>query len=134
MTTKEAAARYEAEHIQQHADKGYAVFNPNNQPVENLPIIYGFNNGGSGEWRNAQLIAEDGKALGSHICSSEYYMWADLGILEDTRPDRHEDFKKHFPNGYRMEFISLKDVKNHPGLAQAYKLNQEKRIKNEQQG
>lgn len=56
------------------------------------------------------LMAEDGTPLGSHGCSSEAYMLSDLGIVEGSRPDRHEHFRAHYPDGYRMEFVSYKDV------------------------
>ena len=124
MTTREAAKRYEAEFVLRHHGRKPAVFNPNDKPLEELPTIYGFNNGGSDSWYTGQLIAEDGTGLGSHICSSEGYMFGDLGILEGTREDRHQDFKKHYPNGYRMEFVSSNNVKSHKKLRQAFELNQ----------
>lgn len=102
-----------------------AVFNPHNKPVTELPVIYGFNNGGSYEWYTGFLLSEDGEGLGSHICSSEWFMPGDLGCLEGSRPDRHEDFRKHYPDGYRMEFVPERDVKTHPGLTAAYNRNQE---------
>ena len=73
----------------------------------------------------AFLLAEDGTALGSHACSHESYMPHDLGILEGTRPDRHEDFRKHYPDGYRMEFVSYSDAKDHEGLNKALDKNRE---------
>ena len=126
MTTEAAARLYAAQHIIENAGKSYAVFNPHNKPVEELPIIYGFNNGGSPNRYSAVLLAEDGTFLGSHICSDECYMPHDLGILEGTRSDRHETFQKHYPDGYRMDFIPASEVKAHAGLEAAYKLNQEK--------
>lgn len=125
MTTPAAAALYEAQHNLAHEGKGWAIFNPDNRSLAELPIIYGFNNGGSSGWYHAQLLAEDGTALGSHICSSEAYMPHDLGILEGTRADRHETFRAHYPGGYRMVFISGQDVKTHPGLTAAYARNQQ---------
>lgn len=101
----------------------YAVYNPKNKPVDQLPVIYGFNNGGSDDWWTGVLMAEDGTCLGSHICSHESYMYGDLGIEVGTRPDRHEDFQKHYPEGYRMDFVSRKDVKKHEGLMKAFRLN-----------
>ena len=110
--------------------KKIAIFNPNNIDVLDLPVIYGFNNGGKPGWMSAVAIAEDGQWLGDHICSSEAYMPHDLGILEGTRSDRHEnDYQKHYPNGYRMEFVSYKDVDNHRKLNNAFKLNKEKHAK-----
>ena len=102
-----------------------AVFNPHNKPVEQLPVIYGFNNGGSPGWYSGVLLAEDGHALGGHVCSSEFYMPGDLGIIEGSRPDRHETFREHYPDGYRMEFVSAPDVMTHAGIEAAYQKNQE---------
>lgn len=99
-----------------------AIYNPHGKPVEVLPVIYGFNNGGRRDWWDAQLIAEDGTPLGGHICSHEAYMPGDLGILEGSREDRHQkNFRPHYPDGYRMEFVSYGDVKSHAGLMEAIK-------------
>jgi hypothetical protein len=126
MTTPAREALYRAEHVAEMEGNGWAVYNPKGLPVSELPIIYGFNNGGSAGWLSACLLAEDGTGLGGHCCSHEAYMPADLGVLEGTRPDRHkDDFQKHYPGGYRMEFISETEVRTHPGLKRAYELNQE---------
>lgn len=98
----------------------FAVYNPHNKPVSELPVIYGFNNGGSPGWMSACLLAEDGSAMGGHICSSEGFMYGDLGILEGRREDRHEEFRKHYPDGYRMDFVPGDEVKTHAGLDAAY--------------
>lgn len=117
MTTKQAEAAYLSDHTQAHAGKELAVFNPNSTPIDDLPVIYGWNNGGSNSWfLHARLVAEDGTQLGSHLCSDEGYMRHDLGIIEGSRPDRHETFKEHYPDGYRMEFVSYKDAAEHAGL------------------
>jgi hypothetical protein len=126
MTTEAAERAYLADHIEQWRGKGYAVFNPQSRPIEELPVIYGFNNGGSPGWMSAQLISEDGEELGGHVCSHEGYMPHDLGIVEDSRPDRHEGFRKHYPDGYRMDFVSYGDVDSHPGLQAAFKLHDER--------
>ena len=123
MTTREAAKAYLLSHTVQWGDKVYAVFNPHDKPVEELPVIYGFNDGGSPDWWRGQLLSEDGTALGSHICSNEGYMPHDLGVLEGSRPDRHKTFQTHYPDGYRMEFISYSDVFNHEGLKRAIERN-----------
>ena len=88
MTTPAAAALYLAQHNVEHEGRGNAVYNPKDLPVSELPWIYGFNNGGSPGWYNGMLISQDGHWLGSHACSDEGYMPADLGVLEGTRPDR----------------------------------------------
>ena len=123
MTTPAAARLYEAQHVLAHEGLKNEVYNPHGKPLDDLPIIFGFNNGGSPGWMSAVLIAEDGVVLGSHLCSSEAYMPADLGIIEGTRPDRQEDFRKHYPDGYRCEFVSYKDTKKTPKLVEAFKLN-----------
>lgn len=100
-----------------------AIFNPHNKPVEELPIIYGFNNGSGMGGVIGVLIAQDGTGLGSHASSSEDWLYYDLGILEGERPDRHETFRQHYPEGYRMEFVSYEDVEKTEGLMEAFRLN-----------
>jgi hypothetical protein len=126
MTTKQAEAKYLGEHLSVWGEKGYAVFNPHGKPVEELPIIYGFNNGGSPGWYSGCLLAADGEGLGGHVCSDEGYMPHDLGIIEGARPDRHELFQAHYPDGYRMDFVPRSEAQRHPGIEAAYRLNQEK--------
>ena len=122
MTTYENEQLYLAEHLSANDHRKTAVYNPNNKPVLELPVIYGFNNGGHGSWWNAALLAEDGTRLGGHLCSNEGYMPHDLGILEGTRSDRHEEFVKHYPGGYRMVFVGLDEVNVNPGLLKAIDL------------
>lgn len=126
MTSPAAAQLYLAQHLCALEGKGYAVFNPHGKPIEELPVIYGFNNGGPSDWLSAVLVAQDGTVLGSHCCSHEGYMPHDLGILEGTRPDRHEDFKKHYPDGYRMDFVKHADYVGHAGLKEAIRLAESK--------
>ena len=106
------------------------VFNPHEKPLEELPTIFGFNNGGSPGFLHAQLIAEDGTPLGSHICSGEGFMPGDLGIKKGSRSDRHECFKEHYPDGYKMEFVGGHEVRTHDGLKKAIENN--KNLKPEQ--
>lgn len=101
----------------------FAVHNPHKKPVSKLPVIYGFNNGGSPGFFSGVLIAEDGTGLGGHLCSHEAYMYGDLGIEEGHRPDRHKTFQEHYPDGYRMDFVSYKDVPNHRALNLAFERN-----------
>lgn len=120
MTTEAAAALYLAQHLLHHAGRPVVIHNPNARPIEQLPVIYGFNNGGSTGWLQAVLITEDGVTLGGHCCSEEGYMPADLGIIEGARPDRHEAFRQHYPDGYRMEFVRHGEVPGHKGLQAAF--------------
>jgi hypothetical protein len=100
-----------------------AIYNPLNKPVEDLPFIYGFNNGGRPGFMHAQLVSQEGVALGSHICSDETYMPYDLGIRADSRPDRHVGFRLHYPDGYRMSFVCSSELKTHTGLQAAFVLH-----------
>jgi hypothetical protein len=122
MTSPTATALYKAQHIHAHKHLRPAVFNPHNKPVSELPIIFGFNGGGSAGWLSAVLLAQDGTVLGSHCCSAEDYMPADLGILEGMREDRHREFRQHYPDGYRMEFVGYDQIPTHDGLLKAIEL------------
>lgn len=119
MTTQEAERRYEAQRLKEHQWKAWEVHNPCGRPEDELPVIYGFNNGGKHGFMSACLIAEDGTELGGHCCASEAYMPHDLGILKGSRLDRHEEFQKHYPKGYRMEFVGHSDVRGHEKLMAA---------------
>lgn len=120
MTTKAAENLYLAQHLVEWEGKGYAVHNPHGKPVSELPVIYGFNNGGGPYFLDALAISEDGAVLGSHACSAEGYMPHDLGVIEGSRPDRHKDsYRPHYPHGYRMDFVPLADVPDHEGIALA---------------
>lgn len=123
MTTPEAAKQYLDEHLGRWGAMTPAIYNPHGKPVDELPVIYGFNNGGNPGWYSGVLIAEDGKCLGGHVCSHEGYMPHDLGIVEGSRPDRHEEFRKHYPDGYRMQFVPMAEVRGHRGLDAAYEKN-----------
>ena len=50
-------------------------------------------------------------------------MLGDLGIYDGSRPDRHETFRQHYPEGYRMDFVSYGDVDGHAGLQAAFALH-----------
>ena len=126
MTTPAAEALYLARHRYEMEGRRWAVFNPKELALEDLPVIYGFNNGGGNHWYRAELVAQDGTYLGGHICSAEGYMEHDLGILEGTRPDRHEGFRAHYPDGYRMEFVGHDAVADHAGLNEALRLNKQR--------
>lgn len=85
--------------------------------------IYAFSNVVGGRDGIAVAIAEDGTVLGSHWCSSEIYVPMDLGVEPGYRPDRHETYAKHYPDGYEMEFVRAADIDNHQGLQEAFRRN-----------
>jgi len=119
MTTKAAENLYLTQHLSAWKNSTWKIFNPQTKPLEELPVIYGFNNGGSPQWWEGCIIAEDGTYLGGHICSNEGYMPADLGVLKGCRPDRHENFQKHYPNGYKMEFVGSSLIDEHEEFQKA---------------
>lgn len=135
MTTPLAEKLYLSQHQFQWGDQPCAVFNPNDLPLDELPVIIGFNNGGSPGWLSGVAISEDGKVLGGHCCSAEGYMPHDLGVLEGSRPDRHaESYRIHYPNGYRMEFVPSHEVKGHELLTRAFQLNEEQKTASDPKG
>ena len=128
MTTEAAENFYLAQYQLEMQGRELAMYNPKNKPIDELPIIYGFNNSGSPGMLSAVLLAEDGTGLGSHACSHEGYMPGDLGILKGTRPDRHKGFRDHYPEGYRMTFVESQNIDRHKGLNKAFGLNKEQAI------
>ena len=89
-----------------------------------MPKIYVFSNVRGGGDGVCYAIAEDGTVLGSHWCSNEHYAKHDLGVNAGARPDRHEHYRAHYPDGYDMEFVPSSEVGTHPGLAAAHAANQ----------
>lgn len=47
---------------------------------------------------------------------------------EQELAEQHERFKKHYPDGYRMEFVGYPTVKSHKGLSVAFAKNKDRRI------
>lgn len=123
MTTPAAAKLYLAQHEYEHEGKRHLVFNPKQKPFEELPEIMCFSNVVGGGDGIAYAMAEDGHVLGSHWCSNEGYVKADLGVLMGCREDRHEHYQKHYPEGYRMSFIPSSEIEGHDKLNKAFKLN-----------
>jgi hypothetical protein len=94
------------------------------------PKIFCFSNVVGGGEGPAIAMAEDGTILGSHFCSHEGFARGDLGFLPGSRPDRHKDYAKHYPNGYEMVFVYADEIGKHEGLQAAFKLNQEQANEN----
>lgn len=86
--------------------------------------IYVFSNTKGGNEGPCYAMAEDGTVLGSHFCSNEEWARYDLGVEKGYRPDRHEYYASHYPEGYEMEFVPNKDFDSHEGLKKAIALNQ----------
>ncbi len=124
MTTEAAARLYLAQHLMEWEGKGYEFYNPHIKPLDALPVIYAFSNVRGGGDGICYAMAEDGTVLGSHWCSNEGYAPYDLGVRDGARPDRHEEYRKHYPEGYRMDFVPASEVETHEGLRAAFALNQ----------
>jgi hypothetical protein len=96
------------------------VENPKGLPEEQLPYIYVFING----WMAGpigQAVSADGMGLGSHACSAECWIYNDLGIAPDSRPDRHETYLKYYPDGYILQYIPDFELDKHEGFQKALK-------------
>ncbi len=132
MTTEGAAALYLAQHQMEVFGRPVAVFNPKSLPLEQLPAIFAFSNVRGGGDGICCAMAEDGVVLGWHWCSNEGYAPNDLGVLDGCRDDRHEHYRKHYPDGYRMEFVKSSEVAEHPALRLAFHRNQEQAKASEQ--
>ena len=65
-------------------------------------------------------LAEDGAGLASHLSSNKSFSQHDMGLTSDWK---HESYKKHYPEGFELEWVD--DPDNHPGVAAAYALNQQ---------
>ena len=89
------------------------------------PKIFCFSTVVGGGEGVALAMAEDGTVLGSHFCSHESFVPGDLAVVRDGwMKSRHDDYGKHYPDGYEMEFVRAADVKGHAGLSAAFVLNQ----------
>lgn len=82
--------------------------------------IYAFNNGGRPNWYRCIAIAEDGHIVGNHICSHEGFMKSDIGVTSEWH---HEDYKKHYPDGFIVEWVDTDKLDIHEGLKAALEKN-----------
>ena len=100
------------------------IFNPQDRPIEELPLVYGFNNGDSLlGFLDAVLLAEDGACLYGHTCSTEGWMPSDLGIAEHGNEVPRDVCRRHYPHGFRMEFVRTSAQPTHTGLQAALRRN-----------
>lgn len=90
--------------------------------MSSKPKIFLFNNTQEEGWGVCYSVAEDGTGLGSHLCSNSGFMKWDL----HDRPDRKKSCDEHYPNGYELVIVPDEEVKTHPGLSAAIKLNCQK--------
>jgi len=65
-------------------------------------------------------LAEDGVCIASHFSSGCNWSKHDMGITSDWH---HDSYKKHYPDGYELEWIDFKDLDNHSEFLKAKELN-----------
>lgn len=109
-----------------------AVYNPHGMQLELLPVIYGFNNGLSGRLLEAVVMAQDGTKFITYPMRYEANMPVTLGILNGSSPELHEKFKRHYPEGYQMEFVPSEDIDSNKALQRAMALCDEREGNNNQ--
>lgn len=85
------------------------------------PKIFAFSNVRGGDVQ-AYGMAEDGTILADHWCSNEAWVPNDLGV---TSGRKHEEYRKHYPDGFEVEFVLASEVLTHAGLKRAFELNQQ---------
>lgn len=95
--------------------ESYLVHNPHGKPVEELPIIYGaavadLKDLGVG----GKTITQEGMFLANWLSSNEEFLKSDLGIVEGGKASMKVLFDRVYPDGYRTEYVSLKDHDTHP--------------------
>lgn len=76
--------------------------------------IYGFVNGGGGEWLEGLSIGDDGSILGGHVSSSEFWAEHDLGPSF-----KKASFDARYPDGWEYEYVPIASIPRHAGLQAA---------------
>lgn len=103
------------------------VYNPNDiEDLETLPVIFGYVVRKGRGYCNVAAMSEDGVTLYEHSCSDESWAAIDLGVAKFTALDVHENvYKKHYPDGYHMEWVSEFEVEKHERFQAALDANSE---------
>lgn len=104
-----------------------SIHNPHDQPLDSLPVIYGYCKGGGFLLRGI-VVAEDGTLFGGYAHRTDEGLQKSLGMIEGSRPDRQEVFRDHYPDGYRTQYVTFREFRagTVPGLVRALELSQEK--------
>jgi hypothetical protein len=68
----------------------------------------------------AQAIAEDGTGLGGHLSSNKEWAKHDIGLTSNWH---HDEYRKHYPGGYEVEWIDQENLSTHIGFQRAVYLN-----------
>lgn len=67
-------------------------------------------------------LAEDGNGLGSHLSSNEDFSKHDMGLTSNWK---HDGYKKHYPEGYDLEWIMEEKLDSHARFQKALAINKE---------
>lgn len=86
------------------------IFNPHKKPEGELPVIYGFNNGGPTGRMNACLLAQDGSVIGSYMVAHESYIVHDLCLFGEENQGRLHACKLHYQGGFRFAYVGYEDA------------------------
>lgn len=93
--------------------------------MSDKPKIYFFISRRMGSDFIVNALAEDGTWFGNHMSSSEYYAQHDIGYTDSKFSEyRRVKYDEHYPNGYEKVWVPMNEVDEHPGLSEAYRLNQ----------
>jgi len=75
------------------------------------PKIFVFSNVSDGGGGPCYAMAEDGTVLASKFCINEKYALEEFSY--------NAVYEKHYPNGYELEYVPVKDLSQHVELNQA---------------
>ncbi len=79
------------------------------------------NSGRDTDMQMVCAMAEDGTGLAGHCSSSEHWARHDIGMTSDWK---HDLYRKHYPDGYELEWVSDAKPGQHAGIDAAYAKNQ----------
>lgn len=82
-----------------------------------LPEIYVFQSSEGDTYIGGKAIAEDGSYVASHSSSDETWLRHDLGVTSDWY---HDDYRKHYPHGFRVVWVAPAEVPTHAGIQAAF--------------
>ena len=82
-----------------------------------MNVIYGFVNGGGGGLVIVEALSDEGLFLAQHTCSHEGWGPHDIGVTSEWH---HENYRRAYPDGFRVEWVPYAENKTHEGLKAAY--------------
>lgn len=99
-------------------------FNPNGLPTDELPVVYGFDNGNSDDgFAIGVLIDADGERIAECETGDSEELQQELGLLGTpalmAALSIHCYLNRKHPDGYVTKFVKYEDVLKDPGLQEA---------------